>query len=94
MSAHLWSGVFPAWYAVDQFRAWATRALGANWSAANVYVETLRFVGKEGEPYPMSKQYFRESLPGGDLFNVLRQAQAEGAEQIAMSFDVHPMDAK
>jgi hypothetical protein len=94
MSAHLWSGVFPAWYAVDQFRAWASRALGPNWSTSSVDVRMLKFGGKDGTPYPMSKRYSSEKLPGGDLFNVLRQAQTEGAEMIAICFDVHTMDAK
>lgn len=94
MTIHVWASPnLPVWYVIDTFDSWATKALGSGWALKQIFVDTLKFVDETGKTYPMSKRVSMERMQGGTLYHLLRDARNEGAYGVAMSVDVHVMDA-
>lgn len=95
MTKHAWaSPCLPLWYVLDRFEEKMTIALGPDWATKPIVVGTLSFSDAKGNKYPMSKIVREETMFGGELWHLLRLAHGEGAEAVAMSIDVHIMDAQ
>ena len=93
MTKHIWASPnIPIWYVLDRFEEKMTKALGLGWAHKKVYINTLQFVNRNGDKYPMSRSLHQEEMDGGTLWHLLIEARMQGAESVSMSLDFHIMD--